>query len=133
MTDSRVLLLQTMYIRLAMVTCEQLPPPPPMPVPRQERPRVPESFPDSSWLVLDEVSLTDMFQQRFSVLQSCLHHVRGRFLQAGRKALEARHVAVRVNDPVMEERAWKLFCLLPVWLLRRSPGEARVSKEDLCR
>ena len=57
--DSRVLLLQTMYLAME---CEQLPPPPPVAIPRQERPRVPESFPNSSWLVLDEVSLTDMFQ-----------------------------------------------------------------------
>ena len=47
--------------------------------------------------------------------------------------MEARHIAVRTNDQVMEERAWKLFCLLLVWLLRRSPGDDRVSKEDLCR
>ena len=56
-----------------------------------------------------------------------------RFLQANRKALEVRHNAAKTYDPVMEERAWKLFCLLPVWLLRRAPGDVRVSKEDLCR
>ena len=139
MTDSRVLLLQAMYVRLAMVECAQLPPPPPPPpplaVPRQERPRrvAPETFPESTWSLLDDVNLTDMFQQRFTVLQSCPWHVRGRFLQANRKALETRHNAARTNDPVTEERAWKLFCLLPVWLLRRAPGDVRVSKEDLCR
>ena len=104
---------------LAMVACEQLPPPPPVAVPRQERPRVPESFPDSSWLVLDEVSLTDVFQQRFAVLQSCPHHVRGRFLQT----LQSGRMI----------RSWKSGHGNFVWLLRRSPGDARVSKEDLCR
>ena len=130
-SDSRVLLLQTMYIRLAMVACEQLPPPPPVPVPRQET-KGSREFPRQLLVGVGRSQFDGHVSQRFSVLQSCPHHVRGgSFRPAG--TLEARHVAVGANDPVMEERAWKLFCLLPVWLLRRSPGDARVSKEDLCR
>ena len=118
MTDSRVLLLQAMYVRLAMVACEQLPPPPPPQLPpplavlRQERPRrvAPETFSESAWSLLDDVNLTDMFQQRFSVLQSCQHHVRGRFIQANRKVLEAIHNAAMTNDPVMEERGSSSAC-----------------------
>ena len=63
--------------------------------------------------------------------RNCLHSVRGRFRQAVRRALKARSKAVRVQDPVREARGWKLFCLLPVWLLRRSAGTHRVSKEEL--
>ena len=62
---------------------------------------------------------------RFRVLQSFLHHLRGRFKHA-RCAVEARHQAVRAGDRVMELRAWKLFCLLPEWLLQRPQGQSRV-------
>ena len=33
----------------------------------------------------------------------------------------------------MEERSWKLFCLLPFLLLYRPENKPRVTKEDLCR
>ena len=72
---------------------------------------------------MDEVNLQELFQFRFPVLQSCPHHVRGRFRQANRRVLETRHEAVRSRDTVMEERSWKAFCLLPMLLLRRIRGE----------
>ena len=82
---------------------------------------------------MDAVNLEDLFQLRFPVLQSCPHHVRGRFRQANRQVLEAPHQVARSHDSVLEERAWKAFCILPMLLLRRPQGEGRVSKEELCR
>ena len=64
-----------------------------------------------------------------AVLPHCL---RGRFRQATRCALEARHQAVRSQDRTLETCAWKLFCLIPFLLLWRPFGGRRVSREDLC-
>ena len=71
------------------------------------------------WEMLDQINLKEVFENRFLVLQSCPQSVRGRFRQAVRRALEARSEAARLHDNVGEGRGWKLFCLLPVWLLRR--------------
>ena len=83
------------------------------------------------WEMLDEINLKEVFENRFFVLQSCPQSVRGRFRQGVRRALEARSEAARLHDNVGEGRGWKLFCLLPVWLLRRCPGSHKVPKEEL--
>ena len=62
--------------------------------------RLPETFTDSCWQVLDSVNLLDVFQQHFLVLQNCPRHVRGRFQQAARQALELRSHAVRARDHI---------------------------------
>ena len=85
------------------------------------------------WEILDDVSLQQVFQKRFSVLQSCPVQVKRRFRQAVRVALEALETAAHGNDEVMECRAWKLFLLLPFMLLRRLLGRGRVGKSELTR
>ena len=94
--------------------------------------RLAESFSDSCCQVLDCVNLQDVFQRRFIVLRNCPHHVRGRFRQAARQALELRSHAVRVQDHIGEARGWKLFCFLSVLFLRRGQGGSNVTKEELC-
>ena len=66
------------------------------------------------------------------MLQSCPHHVKGRFRQVARHALEARPHAVRIQDRRGEVRGWKLFCLMPMMFLRRSSSDGKVSKEEKC-
>ena len=90
-----------------------------------------EDMLNSGWEWLDGVNLQQVFDKRFRVMQGCPHHVRGRFRQATRCALEARHNAIRAQDRISEIRAWKLFCLLPFVLLHRPIGGSRVSREDL--
>ena len=92
----------------------------------------PEVYPDSCWEVLDSIDLEEAFQHRFSVLQSCPHHVKGRFRQVARHVLEARSHAVRIQDRRGEVRGWKLFCLMPMMFLRRSSSDGEVSKEEMC-
>ena len=48
-----------------------------------------------------------------------------------RQVLEVRHEAVNSRDKLMEARAWKAFCLLPLLLFRRPGNEHNVSKEDV--
>ena len=138
--DARVSGLEAVYVQVALLACMRVP----MPVEPilheavrgtvgRQRTVFPETFPEDCWAVMDAVNLEDLFQLRFPVLQSCPHHVRGRFRQANRQVLEARHEAARSHDSVLEERAWKAFCILPMLLLRRPQGEGRVSKEELCR
>ena len=46
-------------------------------------------------------------------------------------ALEAVHTAVEQRDPLTEVRGWKLFSLLPFWLLRKPLSHGRVGKSEL--
>ena len=102
-------------------------------VPRPVAPHTSDSLSETCWETLDRVNLKEVFESRFQVLQNCPHSVRGRFRQAVRTALEARSEAIRSQNAVREARAWKLFCLLPFWLRRRSPDSHRVPKLELCR
>ena len=87
----------------------------------------------AEWEILDEVSLQQVFQKRFSVLQSCPVQMKGRNRQAARVAIEALETAAFGNDEVMECGAWKLFLLLPFMLLRRPLGRRRNAKSELAR
>ena len=139
--DVRVSGLEAIYVQVALSACRRVP----MPVERilhevargtVGRPQttaLPETFLKEFWAVMDDVTLRDLFDLRFPVLQSCPHHVRGRFRQANGRVLEARHEAARSHDTVLEERAWKAFCILPMLFFRRPQGEGRVSKEELYR
>ena len=91
----------------------------------------PESFSDSSWSELDQAGAG--FDTRFRVLQSCPHHLRGRFHQAARCALEVRHEAVSAGDPTTKNRAWTWFCLLLFMLFLKQIGQGRVGKRELRR
>ena len=91
-----------------------------------------EEVSHASCFRLDGVDLQEVFDRRLRVMQCCPHYLRGRFRQATRCALEARHQAVRSQDRTLETRAWKLFCLIPFLLLRWPFGGRRVSREDLC-
>ena len=48
-------------------------------------------------------------------------------------ALEALHVAVMEHDETRELRAWKLFSVLPFWLLLRPGYQGRVGRDELLR
>ena len=65
------------------------------------------------------------------MLQSCPAHLRAKYRVALTTALEAVHEAAQRRDPVKEFRAWKLFSLLPFWLLRKPLGQGRVRKAEL--
>ena len=54
-----------------------------------------ENVSHDSWCRLDGVDLQEVFDRRLRVMQGCPHYLRGRFRQATRCALEARHQAVR--------------------------------------
>ena len=131
LTDARVSALESTYVQVVLRACGQTTP--------REAPhngasarhcasgRQDESVanhPDSCWAVMDDVNLQDLFQERFHTLQSCPQSFRGRYRQ---------HEAVNSRDELMEERAWKAFCLLPLLLFRRPVHERNVSKEDLRR
>ena len=129
--DARVSALESLFVKLVLVECQGGDRDPKHVVPRasDRNDGVSVSFPDSCWEVLDTVDLQEVFQCRFSVLQNCPHHVRGRFRMAARVALKTRSHAVRTQDHQGEVRGWKLFCLLPMLFLRRGSGR-RVTKEE---
>ena len=124
---ARAAVLEALYVQITLHECRHgLSPDQPGPHPGRVRAHQhpPESFYDSSWSELDQVLLSQVFDTRFRVLQSCLHHLRGGFRQAARCALEARH---------HRTSGVEFFCLLPFMLLRRPIGQGRVEKSEFCR
>ena len=127
--DANVALLESVFIHVAAHSCSSSHRISISEVrPHTIRPRREDQPVHNSWEVLDGVCLADVFQQRHVVLQSCPHHLKGRYRHMSRLALEARSNAVQVHDRVMETRAWKLFCLVPYLLLRRPLGEQRAKQ-----
>ena len=110
--DARVSGLEAVYVQVALLACRRVP----IPVEAVcgtvgKHEQHSQTFPEG-WAVMDVVNLRDFFDLRFPVLQSCPHHQRGRFREANRRVLEARHEAARSHDTVLQERAWKAFCIL---------------------
>ena len=140
LTDARVSALESTYVQVVLRACGQTTP---LEAPHNgasarhgARVRQDESVPnhpDRCWEVMDEVNLQDVFHESFSTLQSCPQSFRGRYRHACRQVLEVRHDTVNSRDELMEERAWKAFCLLPLLLFRRPGNERNVSKEELRR
>ena len=79
---------------------------------------------------MGEVNLQELFQFRFLVLQSYPHHVQGRFRQANRRVLEARHEAVRSRDIEMEESILSSsHVVAPTHTRRRAGRQGRIVQE----
>ena len=85
------------------------------------------------WQMLDNIDVNAVYQTRLDVLQNCPAHLKGRFRQASRTALDARNQAALGGDATQEIRAWKLFCVLPFWLLRRLHCGGRLGKAELSK
>ena len=98
----------------------------------QDRAGIPDAYPDRCWEVLDTIDLEEAFQWRCSKFQNCPYNVRGRFRQVARHAFEARSHTVGIQDRRGDVRGWKLFCLLPMFFLRRSSSDGKVSEEEVC-
>ena len=92
---------------------------------------IPSEVPRTSWDVVDEVNLEEVFLSRTPMLRSCPAFLRGRFRHSLCVALRERCRAKLVGDTVAEERAWKVFGLVPAMLLHRPRGCGRVGKEEL--
>ena len=89
------------------------------------------TLPLSSWESLDEVNLEEWFLRRVPIMKKCPHFLRGRLRQCFAVALRERQRARLVQDSQAEERAWKLFGLVPVMLLHRPRGTGSVGKDEL--
>ena len=133
--DGRVAMLEGLYVLVTLHCCRRgLPPEQPgRSTGFSHRCVDPTPFETSSWDDVDGMCFERVYDSRFRVLQSCPHHLRGRFRKACRQVLERRHEGVQAGDDVKETRSWKMFCLLPFMLLRRPAGEGRVGKAELCR
>ena len=78
----------------------------------------------------DDVDLEELFTDRVPMLKSCPHFFRGRLRNSFRVALEERHRAEGEGDELAEERAWKLFALVPRMLMHRVKGIASVGRDE---
>ena len=90
----------------------------------------PQQVTPESWEQLDQVNIEELFLLRVPMLKSCPRgRLRFRFLIA----LRERHRAMMANDWVAEERAWKLFGLVPVMLLHRPRHTGSVGRDELAK
>ena len=135
--DVRCAALESACVQITLQACQRgLPPEPSHSQQGQTSGDTPaltvvEAVSHTSRVRLVGVDLQEVFDRRLRVVQCCPHYLRGRFRDATRCALEARHQTVRSQDRTMETRVWKLFCLVPFLLLRQPFGGRRVSREDL--
>ena len=74
----------------------------------------------------DEVNLQENVQRKVKVLQSCFVHLKGRYRQASRVALEALHKAVFLDNVT------KLFSVLPFWLLFGPGSQFGLAESSWC-
>ena len=135
--DARAVAFESVYVQVAVHACQQvvrLQDSHPHGTRRSE-PEPQESRPSSvtPWESLDHISVNDVSNRRFGVLQRCPAHLRGRWRQSVRVALEARHHGISTGHGTQELQGWKLFCLLPFWLLRRPRSKGNVGKAELTK
>ena len=136
--DARAALLETAFV---LITLEQgrasgIPPVSDASriAPRRTATRsIPPVVPSESWEQLDEVDLYERFLGRVSMLKSCPYFFRGRLRQCWTVALRERQRARQAHDTVGEERAWKLFGLIPLMLLHRPRGSGSLGRDELAK
>ena len=86
-----------------------------------------------SWERLDEVDLDELFLQKIPMLKTCPRFLRGRLLHCFGVALRERHRAKLAGDRVAEVRAWKLFGMVPIMLLRRTKHSGTVGRDEFAQ
>ena len=80
---------------------------------------------------LDELDLISIFEGRANVMRVVPFLMHGAFRGALRLAMNEAVLAHDRNDVPREERAWKLFFLLPRMLFTRPPRGGRISPAKL--
>ena len=88
-------------------------------------------LPAATWCQLDSVTLSDYLHQRVGTFQKVPRAFRGRFRMALLCALERILETQTEERELLEERAWKLWCLLPLMLLRRTQGSNKEGQKEL--
>ena len=80
---------------------------------------------------LDVLELNSMFEGRANIMRSVPFVMRGAFRGALRIAMNEAVLPREQNDVFREERAWKLFFLLPRILLTRPPRGGKIPPKQL--
>ena len=123
------------YTATAIVAGRQMAPPVSRaPVLARRRPvRSSGSVQDESWAQFDNIDVQEVFQQRVPMLKTCAHFLRGRLRHSFFIALHERLKRKLEVDPVGEERAWKLFALVPIMILHRPRNTGSVGRSELAQ
>ena len=85
----------------------------------------------AAFMSLDVLELNLMFEGQANVMRSVPFVKRGAFRGALRLAMNEAVLAREQNDVPCEERAWKLFFLLPRILLTRPPRGGKIPPKQL--
>ena len=133
-TDARVSLLETVYVLLTIQFGREGVVPEVIDVvaPRPQV-RTNSEICAESWERLDEVDLDDLFLQKIPMLKTCPRFLRGRLRHCFGVALRERHRAKLAGDRVAEVRAWKLFGMVPIMLLRRTKHSGTIGRDELAQ
>ena len=133
--DARVSLMKTVFVMITIHMSREatvVPQPGTAPSSNERRP-TPQQINSSSWEQLDEVDLDEMFLMRAPMLKKCPRFLRGRlrfsFLVALRERLRCKLDGNRSG----EDRAWKLFALVPMMLLHRPRHMGSVGRDELAK
>ena len=132
--DARVALLETVFVLIALQQGRASRVPARRAdhiAPRGSARPLPSSLPASCWEQLHEVKLEEWFLRRVPTLKKCQHFMRGRLRHCFAVALRERYRVKGAQHSRAEERAWKLFGLVPVMLLHRPRGTGSVGKDEL--
>ena len=133
-TDARVSLLETVYVLLTIQFGREGVVPEVMDVVAlRPQVRTNSEICAESWERLDEVDLDALFLQKIPMLKTCPRFLRGRLRHCFGVALRERHRAKLAGDRVVEIRAWKLFGMVPIMLLRRTKHSGIVGRDELDR
>ena len=85
---------------------------------RKHDSHIPLAPPDDAWIDLDGVDVSEHFMARVPTMQNCPKFMRGRWRQAMTWTLQKRQEHKQQNNHLGALRAWKLFAMLPMMLLR---------------
>ena len=131
----RVALLEAVYTSIAIFAGRRMAPPGSRaPVVGRGRPvRAIGPTQDESWAQLDGVDAKEVFQERVPMLKTCPHFLRGRSRHCSFVALHERLARKLAGDSVGEERAWKLFALVPIMLRHRPHNTGSVGRSELAQ
>ena len=117
--DARVSLLKAVFVLIAIQLGREVNVRPNT----EMAPTVPAGMPQEitrgTWEQLDEVNVSEMFVMRVLMLKSCPRFLRGRLRFSFFVSLRERLRCKLEQDMQGENRAWKLFALVPMLILHR--------------
>ena len=131
--DARVSLLEAVFVLIAIQMGREVSVRPHTETVPTAPAGMPQEITRATWEQLDEVNVSEMFEMRVPMLKSCPRFLRGRLRFSFFVALRERLRCKLDQDMQGENRAWKLFALVPMLLLHRPKHVGSVGRDELAK